>query len=371
MRRLSCLLLSAAALARGELTLTIDPRDGSYAFGGSIALAGGATLLRANGQLLSTADGTLALDGAPAALQGTDAALGAYTGFQMSYNSQLLVARIKVFAGQLFLFEQHFPRGVNGTAAHPGGNATEDSYALSSAFPALVLPPAPWAAAAAPAAPDLAAACYSGGWLDPTPDWPMISQAWRFNNESADLAAALGFMASAVAVYNGALDVLALAPLDNFMTTHAAIAQAPGLAVGVGASARVEALPAGFTSRAIVLGGSGINDTVFALGSALLAVAGKPRLGVTEVEDIATKYISVWSDNGAYYYYRPEDNKTYQQTMIDAVASVKAQGVPVQTLQFDVRGSRLPFRLSAFMPTHAYPYSHPLFSSTLAELVVL
>lgn len=321
----------------GALTLTVDPHTGAYAFGGTIALAGGATSLRADGRLLSTADGSLALDNAPAALQGTDAALGPYTGFEMTYNSRLMVARIKAFAAQRFVFEQHFPRGVNGTAAHPGGNATEDSYALSSAFPALVLPPAPWAPGASRAAPDLAAACFSGGWLDPLPDWPMISQAWRFNNESADLAAALGFMASVVAIYDGALDVLALAPLDNFLTTHAAVGAlgAPGLALGVGVSARVGAIPAGFTSRTIVQGGAGINDTVFALGSALLAVSGKPRLAAAEVTDIGTKYISYWTDNGAFYYYRPESNATYQQTMIDAVAAVKAQGVPVQTLQFD------------------------------------
>jgi hypothetical protein len=36
-------------------------------------------------------------------------------------------------------------------------------------------------------------------------------------------------------------------------------------------------------------------------------------------------------------YYHPEANKTYQQTMIDVVSSVKAQGIPIQTLQFDVR----------------------------------
>jgi hypothetical protein len=53
------------------------------------------------------------------------------------------------------------------------------------------------------------------------------------------------------------------------------------------------------------------------------------------VEDIGTKYISAFTDNGAFYYYHTERNSTYQQTMIDLVASMHAQGVPVQTLQFD------------------------------------
>jgi predicted PurR-regulated permease PerM len=118
--------------------------------------------------------------------------------------------------------------------------------------------------------------------------------------------------------------------MDNFLTTHAALGAlpaplAPGLALGVGVSARVGALPAGFTSRAIVQGGAGINDTVFALGSALLAVSGKPRRDSAGAEDIGTAYISTWSDNGAYYYYHTEPNSTYEQTWIDAVASIKAQ----------------------------------------------
>ena len=281
----------------GELTLTVDPRTGSFAFGGTISLQGGATTLRSNGEVLSTANSTLLLDAAPLPLQGSDPTFGPFKGYEMSYNSGLLTTRIKAFAGQLFLFEQHYARGVNGTAAHPGGNATEDSYALSSAFPTLVLPPAPGAAAGGGGAAGLAAACFSGGWLDPTPDWPMISQAWRFNNASADLGSALGFMGSVVAIFDGALNVLALSPLDNFLTTHAA---ADAATLGVGVSARVEALPAGFTSRTIVLGGAGINDTVFALGSALLAAAGKPRKTVQEVEDVSLEYVSAWTDNGAY-----------------------------------------------------------------------
>lgn len=283
----------------GELTLTVDPTTGSYVFGGTISLLGGPTTLRSNGQVLSTSDNTLILDNAPTALQGTDPTFGPFTGFEMTYNQRLFTTRIKEFTAgdpgqQLFIFEQHFAQGVNGTSAHPGGNETDDSYALSSSFPTLVLPPAPWLS---PAAPNLTAACFSGGWLDPLPDWPMPSQVWRFNNASLELGSALGFMGSAVAIFDGALNVLALSPLDNFFTTHAA---ADNSTLGVGVSARVESLPPGFTSRTIVLGGSGINDTVFALGSALLALGGKPRLAVQDVEDISLKYISSWHDNGAY-----------------------------------------------------------------------
>jgi hypothetical protein len=127
----------------------------------------------------------------------------------------------------------------------------------------------------------------------------MPSQVWRLNNASLDLGSALGFMGSAVAIFDNSLNVLAFSPMDNFFTTHAA-ADADAALLGVGVSARVEALPPGFTSRTIVLGGAGINDTVFALGSALLAVGGKPRLSVQDVQDISLQYISSWHDNGGY-----------------------------------------------------------------------
>lgn len=50
-------------------------------------------------------------------------------------------------------------------------------------------------------------------------------------------------------------------------------------------------------------------------------------------QDISTRFISYWTDNGAYYYYATEPNKTYQQTVIDAVAYERSIGIPVATLQ--------------------------------------
>lgn len=51
------------------------------------------------------------------------------------------------------------------------------------------------------------------------------------------------------------------------------------------------------------------------------------------MQDISTRYISYWTDNGDYYYYAHEPNKTYQQTVIDAVAYERSIGIPIATLQ--------------------------------------
>ena len=40
-------------------------------------------------------------------------------------------------------------------------------------------------------------------------------------------------------------------------------------------------------------------------------------------------------DNGAYYFYQPETNKNFQQTVLDILATAKATHVPYATLQFD------------------------------------
>ena len=120
------------------------------------------------------------------------------------------------------------------------------------------------------------------------------------------------------------------------MVTHSAVgASLGGSALAMGLSARVASVPAGWSSRSLLVGGQGLNDTMFCLGSALLAVGGKARLGVAEAADPATRFLSSWQDNGAFYYYHSEHNKTYQETMVESVAYSQSLGLPLGSLQFD------------------------------------
>ena len=99
----------------------------------------------------------------------------------------------------------------------------------------------------------------------------------------------------------------------------------------------VDPIPAGFSTRSLLVAGQGVNDTMYAWGDALLLLGGKTRPGPDV--DIVVSQLSYWTDNGAlspnprsslqlqlrrlkisgaYYYYNTESDTTYEQTMLDA-----------------------------------------------------
>ena len=51
--------------------------------------------------------------------------------------------------------------------------------------------------------------------------------------------------------------------------------------------------------------------------------------------DLSITHMGYLTGNGAYYYYNPEPNKTYQDTMIDLVNQFRALKVPIRFLQYD------------------------------------
>ena len=323
------LLLLLGQAVFSQLTLKLDQSTGSYSLymNGTLWLSSNATALRSGSQWLSTQDGTLHADSTPRTISGLDPTFGPYTGYQLSFNAGLAVLTIKELASLAgssgaIIFEQYFPNGLSGCAKH-SGNPAADSFDISSAWPSFTLP--------APASdPALMVASWAGG-----DDWPMPSQVGVFDALHIN-ASAFGLMGSAAAIYDSSLQVLAITPLDNFMTTHMAVGSSLGTgALGLGLSARVTSVPPSFRSRSLLVGGQGINNTMFALGSALLALSGKARLSVSAATDPSTRFISLWTDNGAFYYYKTEPNATYQQTVIDSVAYTTALSAPIRTLQFD------------------------------------
>lgn len=268
--------LAAAAQLSVELNVTTGAftisRDGAVWFQSNVTAA-----LRSSGAWLSSQQGGgLPLDGPASLISGDDAILGEYSGWAMSFGDGLFDARIKVFSvipgiglpivqPSAIVFEQNFPRGIQNSS---GGTDETASYDLSTAFPALTLPAPPSG---------LAYASWSGGSANGT-DWPMFAKVGTWDVLGV-LPGRLGFMGSVTAVYNASLAVCAFSPMDNFMTQQAAVGPSLGAGVfGVGLSARVASIPQGFTASSILVAGQGINDTVTALGSVLLAQSGKTRV---------------------------------------------------------------------------------------------
>ncbi len=54
-----------------------------------------------------------------------------------------------------------------------------------------------------------------------------------------------------------------------------------------------------------------------------------------KLNDITQNYLSYWTDNGAYYYFLTENNKTYQQTILDIIEFNKQAKIPFRTIQYD------------------------------------
>lgn len=325
-------LLSGAPLLVGgqELTFSMSP-DCSYAIlmDGATWFESNVTGVRIGGVWKSSgAGGGLPLDAPPRAVNGTDAVLGPFSGWECSWGGGVMVTRALPLlspstalpgASGGVLFEQSFPSGLEGCASGAGAADSDD---LATAFPTVTLPER---------AAGLAFASWSG-----SSDWPMPEAVGQWSSTGV-LGGAFGFMGSIVAVVNGSLATALFTPINEFMTAHGAIAPSlGGGAYGLGYSGRVTSLPPGRLQRSLLVAGPRVNETVFAAGSALLALAGKPRPEVNAVVDLATSYLSYWTDNGAYYYYQTQPGENYQTTMLDAMSYERgALGLPIRTLQFD------------------------------------
>jgi hypothetical protein len=52
-------------------------------------------------------------------------------------------------------------------------------------------------------------------------------------------------------------------------------------------------------------------------------------------DDLATKYLGYWTDNGAFYYYNPLAGSSYEETLVAVADGLAAAGVPVRYLNLD------------------------------------
>ena len=136
--KLLALLAPCAALA-SQLELELRA-NGSYALrlDGATWLESGATFFTAGGATFSTADGSLALEGgaAPARSAGADA-LGAFNRTALTWSlggSGATVVTAFQEYGDVVVFEQLFPAGLNGTSVDAADPASAKA-SLASAFP--------------------------------------------------------------------------------------------------------------------------------------------------------------------------------------------------------------------------------------------
>ena len=99
-------------------------------------------------------------------------------------------------------------------------------------------------------------------------------------------------------LFNASGYAIAFSTLTDHTTAHTTWAGSLGNVLAMGFNGAVDGIPAGYRMQSVLAGGFGITDVMHTWGDALLAVGGKKRTGV--MDDFQTKYLTYWTDNGAY-----------------------------------------------------------------------
>jgi hypothetical protein len=124
----------------------------------------------------------------------------------------------------------------------------------------------------------------------------------------------------------------ALSPASDFI-----VAQQHGdgvSSIASGLQPSVAAVPAGFTHKAVLTVGQGIESTIYKWGHVLTALSGKHA--PNDNADLMLKYLGFWTDNGAYYYYNYDFSKGYANTLLGLDDEyLKKDNIPLHYLQLD------------------------------------
>lgn len=96
----------------------------------------------------------------------------------------------------------------------------------------------------------------------------------------------------------------------------------------------VTEIPAGYMLETVLVpNDGGVNEAMEKWGDVLLARSNKKRYAYRD--DQAMRQLGYSTDNGAYYYYQTEPNKTYEQTLLDVKAYADSENLPYQYVLLD------------------------------------
>jgi hypothetical protein len=206
-------------------------------------------------------------------------------------------------------FLQSFPQGASSTN-------TSDRNTLISSFPSF-------------------ARDESFGFLSYSGDFLKYTAAGVWTNTSAwnEVTISSGLMSGPTLLFKAAspLDVATLAPFDEFM---AASQMSVDNQLQMGVLGSITSLPVDYTlSTLLYLGSSGIHSTIQEWGTLMRQEYGKKDRGFDADETV--NWLGYNTDNGAYYYYLTEPNKTYEETLLDVYADSIARDIPYKMILLD------------------------------------
>ena len=312
-----CLVFACASAMtvdkKAALDVAVD-KAGAFTlkYGGETWFTGSEVFLRSESKLYSTRDGSLERVSS-ATSTGADG-YGAFRATAVEWRAgggATLRTTVRAY-DSMVIFEQRLPDGANGTACSGDGAAD----GLVTGWPRLEV------------AGDRGFVHWRGSM---TGAEAVVGATSR--NFSALLAGGLE-NTSPVAFFKGGGEASAVASAaSSFMSVNHVAEDDNSLTFGL--MGRVKAIAPGHSVETIVhfAAGVGVNGAMDAWGAALLGRYGKDRGAAAG--DFTTNYLGYSTDNGAFYYYGSEPNKTMEQTILDVKAYADEAGIPYRHVLLD------------------------------------
>jgi hypothetical protein len=289
--------------SQNKIGITVDP-SGSYEvlIAGEAWFTSGPTAVWKDGKELSSADGSLK-PGPIKTWAGTDVT-GAYTGTELAWmdgTTSTLITQFKAYSDHI-IFEQR--TGVALKCATGNKDSTGTTFPSFKAIDTKV----------------------KRGALAYNDD--MVGRNYKsFEWSSLTSSVPDGIVGTAPLVIftEDLTSSVVISPAYQFMSTSQSWDNKTAtLSYGVMGSATM--IPAGFQSQVIISASSGVSKAMMDWGDLLLNKYGKDRKAVDY--DFTLNYLGYSTDNGAFYYYHTEPNKTYEDTMIDVKTYADSVGIP-------------------------------------------
>ncbi|XP_041369874.1 uncharacterized protein LOC121383842 [Gigantopelta aegis] len=287
----------------------------NYSIGGTFAwLYSAPTFFFANNKLYSTEDGSLTSDKETTMTSGMDK-LGPWQSISIHYSagSSKIIATMKTYQTPLLpliIFRQTYVNGANATRAGTT-NQTIGGY------PSFLVQEA-----------NITLGYLSFGG-DMFGDISKRMGIWKPGTDLRDGMTGSG----PLAVFDEEGRTLVFVPLKNFMSASMWHDQTTSC-VSWGIMGGVDSVPAGFEHETLVYySPDGINEAFRDLGYIMRFLYRKTSY--FRQLDLSLNYLGYWTDNGAYYYYNTEANKTYEETIIDIKTYTDQINLPIKYFQVD------------------------------------
>ena len=95
----------------------------------------------------------------------------------------------------------------------------------------------------------------------------------------------------------------------------------------------VESIPAAVSLDTVVVWGQTLRDAMNRWGEILRIYNGKNTSN--KHDDYVSNFLGYWMDNGAYYYYNPLPNQTYEETILEINDRLQKRSIPIKYVNYD------------------------------------